>query len=146
METIREKVLRSLERARGRGAIDAVLRGLEEEELHALYAWASPAVRRRIVRFSAEDRYGKIPVSGSDLTAIGLTGPSVGKALERIRVAYLDGTLRTREEALSVAREIARRGGAGSGARKPKRRSSQRSRKVGAKTRKPPTPTAPAEE
>ena len=146
MVTMREKVLHSLERARGRGAIDAVLRGLPEEELHALYAWAPPAVRRRIARYSTEDRYSRIPVTGSDLTGIGLTGPSVGRALERIRVAYLDGTLRTREEALSVAREIARRGYAASGARKPKRKSPLRSQQDSGKIRKPAVPSGSNEE
>jgi hypothetical protein len=45
----------------------------------------------------------------------------VGRALLRIRTAYLDGTLRTREEALTLAQELSR----GRGARRPRRSKSQ---------------------
>ena len=38
---------------------------------------------------------------------MGLSGPEIGRALARIRVAFLDGGVRTREEALALAREIA---------------------------------------
>jgi hypothetical protein len=41
--------------------------------------------------------------------AAGLAGPAVGQALARIRAAYLDGALRSREEALALARELAAR-------------------------------------
>lgn len=107
----RERLLRVLARKRGRGAVDAALSGLPEEELHALYAWAGPAERRRIVRYAADDRGRRPPVSGSDLTEIGLAGPAVGRALERIRAGFLDGTVRTRDEALALAREVGRRRG-----------------------------------
>ena len=40
---------------------------------------------------------------------MGLTGPEIGRALARIRVAFLDGGVRTREEALALAREIGAR-------------------------------------
>jgi predicted translin family RNA/ssDNA-binding protein len=43
--------------------------------------------------------------------ALGLDGPAVGRALARIRAAHLDRAVRTREEALALAREIARRSG-----------------------------------
>ena len=56
-----------------------------------------------------------LPVTGDDLVAAGLAGPTVGRALERIRAAYLDGALRSREEALALAQEVARR------SRRPKR-------------------------
>jgi tRNA nucleotidyltransferase (CCA-adding enzyme) len=104
-----DRTLRSLGSARGRGAIDATLRELSEEELHALYAWADPAVRRRIARFAREDRHRRLPVSGGDLTTLGLEGPAIGKALDRIRSAVLDGVVSSREEALSLAREVGRR-------------------------------------
>jgi tRNA nucleotidyltransferase (CCA-adding enzyme) len=104
--------LRDLERARGRGAIDAVLRQLDEEHLHAIFATAAPALRRRIVRYAAEDRSRRAPVTGDDLMALGLEGPAVGRALSRIRAAYLDGAVKDRDEALALARELLRRRGA----------------------------------
>jgi tRNA nucleotidyltransferase (CCA-adding enzyme) len=108
----RDAWLRGLARARGRGAIDAVLTGVDEESLHALHAWAPPALRRRIGRWAGEDRGRRLPVTGSDLVEVGLSGPAVGRALLRIRTAYLDGALRTREEALALALELSRGRGA----------------------------------
>jgi len=104
----RDAWLKALMRARGRGAIDSVLAPLTEEELHALYAVAEPKARRRIVRFAREDRIRRVPISGSDLVEVGLDGPALGRALIRIRTAYLDGVLKNREEAIALAREIAR--------------------------------------
>jgi tRNA nucleotidyltransferase (CCA-adding enzyme) len=109
---LRDRVLRRLARSRGRGAIDELLRSLSEEELHALHAGAPPALRRRIARYADEDRQRRPPVNGSDLTALGLAGPQVGRALERIRAAWLDGAIHSREEALALAREVGRRRGA----------------------------------
>lgn len=94
--------------ARGRGAVDAVLAGVSEEVLYALHAWAPTPVRRRIVRWAAEDRARRPPVSGNDLEDIGLAGPAVGRALAAIRSAYLDGAVANREEGLALARELAR--------------------------------------
>jgi hypothetical protein len=48
-------------------------------------------------------------VSGDDLVAAGLAGPVVGRALERIRIAWLDGAISTPEEAITFAKEVARR-------------------------------------
>ncbi|HEY5658881.1 MAG TPA: hypothetical protein VIY27_13915, partial [Myxococcota bacterium] len=121
MVRTRPRTLRLLEVSRGRGAVDATLRGLAEEELYAYYAWAPPAVRRRIVRYAVEDRPRRPPVGGSDLTALGLSGPAVGRALARVRSAFLDGTVRSREEALALAREVGRDRGAGSATRPPAR-------------------------
>jgi tRNA nucleotidyltransferase (CCA-adding enzyme) len=116
----RDAWLRALERARGRGAVDAVLAGAHEDALHALHAEAPPTVRRRVARWAAEDRGRRIPVGGADLLEIGLGGPAVGRALRRIRAAHLDGAVRTREEALALARELSRRRGA-----RPARRKTQ---------------------
>ncbi|HVP30776.1 MAG TPA: hypothetical protein VMW35_16600 [Myxococcota bacterium] len=108
----RDAWLRGLGRARGRGAIDAVLAGVGDEEALALHAWASPTARRRVARHMLEDRPRRIPVTGDDLIALGLTGPAVGRALARIRIAFLDGAVKDREDALALARELAgRRGG-----------------------------------
>ena len=106
---LREEKLRALARARGRGAIDAALAALDEETLHALWAVAPPTARRRVARFAAEDRGRRAPVSGADLLAVGLAGPELGRALARIRAAFLDGALHTREEALALVRELGAR-------------------------------------
>ena len=110
-----ERAARALTRARGRGAIDTVLAGLSEEALYAIFASAPPAMRRRVARYASDDRHRRAPVTGDDLVAAGLAGPTIGRALERIRAAYLDGALRSREEALALAQEVARR------SRRPKR-------------------------
>jgi tRNA nucleotidyltransferase (CCA-adding enzyme) len=119
----RDRTLRALERARGRGAIDGLLRRLDEEDLHALHATVAPGLRRRIVRYAAEDRSRRAPVTGNDLMGIGLEGPAVGRALARIRAAYLDGAVNTRNEALALARELLQRGSP-----KPARRKAPRAR------------------
>jgi len=106
---VRDTRLRALGRARGRGAVDAELAGLDEDSLLALYAWAPPPERRRIARWAAEDRQRRLPVNGDDLLALGISGPAVGKALARVRMAWLDGSLSGREEALALAREVSRR-------------------------------------
>ncbi len=115
----RDQWLRGLDRARGRGAIDAVLGECDEEALHALHACAAPALRRRIARYAGEDRGRRTPVNGDDLLGVGLAGPAIGRALARIRAAHLDGAVKTREEALALARELVRRRG---GSERPKRR------------------------
>ena len=65
-----------------------------------------------MLRWAAEDRDRRIPVSGRDLLAAKLAGPVIGVALSRIRAAYLDGEVANREEALALAREIQRRSSA----------------------------------
>jgi len=104
-----ERTLRSLARARGRGAVDAALGDLPEETVQALYALADSSVRRRILRWGAEDRRRRAPVGGAELAELGLAGPEVGRALARIRSGFLDGEIANREEALALAEEIARR-------------------------------------
>ncbi len=106
---LREEKLHVLQRARGRGAIDAALGDLDEDGLHALWAVAPPPARRRVARFAGEDRGRRAPVSGSDLLPLGLSGPELGRALARIRAAFLDGGVRTREEAIALARELGAR-------------------------------------
>ena len=104
----RDAWLRALSRARGRGAVDAALAGADEDRLHALHAVAPAPARRRIARWAAEDRGRRPPVDGRDLVRLGLSGPAVGRALRRIRTAWLDGAVRTREEALALAGELLR--------------------------------------
>ena len=101
--------IRALARKRGRGTGDAALRGADEESLLALYAWAPAPARRRVARFASDDRDAVPPITGEDLLALGLKGPAVGRALARVRSAWLDRDVRTREEALALARELAGR-------------------------------------
>jgi tRNA nucleotidyltransferase (CCA-adding enzyme) len=98
---------RALARCRGRGAVDALLSLIDRESLLALWCGADPSERRRIARWALEDRDRRLPLSGSDLTALGLAGPAIGAALARLRAAYLDGALPDREAALATARELA---------------------------------------
>jgi tRNA nucleotidyltransferase (CCA-adding enzyme) len=108
----RNRLLAALAKARGRGAVDGLLGGIHEETLLALFASAQPLVRGRVLRWAAEDRGRRAPLSGEDLVAMGLEGPSVGKVLARIRVAHLDGAIANREEAAALAVEWIRRRGA----------------------------------
>ncbi len=105
---VRDRTLRALGHARGRGAIDAALRGLHEEELVGLHVAAPTALRRRIARYASLDRHRKLPLQSSDWLALGLEGPALGRAQEGLRAALLDGRIRTREEALVLAGELAR--------------------------------------
>lgn len=104
-----ETTLRQLAKARGRGAVDVLLAGAGEEELHALHAIAETPLRRRIERWAAEDRTRRVPISGAELVAMGLEGPTVGRVLARLRAATLDGEIANREEAMALAEELARR-------------------------------------
>ncbi|RIL05576.1 MAG: hypothetical protein DCC71_09915 [Proteobacteria bacterium] len=137
----RDRMLRQLARARGRGAVDAVLADASDEELLALLACAEPASRRRILRWANEDRRRRPPVTGNDLVAAGLSGPAVGAALSRIRLGWLDGTVRTRDEAIVLAREVAMRVArrSRSAARKPKQKRATRR----ASAALPETPASP---
>jgi len=79
------RLFRRLAKARGRGAVDAALSGIGEETLLALYASSEPLLRRRILRWAAEDRGRRAPLSGDDLLGLGLEGPALGTALARRR-------------------------------------------------------------
>jgi len=120
----RDAALAKLAKARGRGAVDSVLSELDEERLLALYAWADPPIRRRVVRWAAEDRARRSPVNGNDLLELGLADAELGRALGRIRTAFLDGAVANREEAIALARELARsrRRGARPAAATPRRK------------------------
>lgn len=133
-----ERSLRALARARGRGAVDALLSDQSEETIQALHALADAPVRRRILRWAAEDRRRRAPVTGTELTAVGLEGPEVGRVLARIRAGFLDGEIANREEAIALAEEIVKRA-ARRGKRTP--RSDSKSRGVAAGSPIADTPT-----
>jgi tRNA nucleotidyltransferase (CCA-adding enzyme) len=133
-----ERILRGLARARGRGAVDAALGELPEETVQALYALSDTAVRRRLLRWGAEDRRRRAPVAGTDLTDIGLVGPDVGRALARIRAGFLDGEIANREEALALAEEMAlRAAGRGSKKKKPRKKAAKKGSAKARKKEKP---------
>jgi tRNA nucleotidyltransferase (CCA-adding enzyme) len=106
--TLASRTRRALRHRPGRGAADAVLRGLAREELYALAAGSDAASRRRILRHAREDRALRLPIDGSDLAALGLGGPALGRTLAAIRRAFLDGALRDRAAALAFARRRVR--------------------------------------
>ena len=122
----RHQKLAALARARGRGAVDGLLMGVHEERLHAVYACATPAVRKQIFRWAAEDREEKIPLTGADLLDLGLEGPALGQVLARVRAGFLDNELVNREEALALAQELLRRS-ARSASRRGKNKTRRRS-------------------
>ena len=105
----RDRWLAALEDARGRGACDAVLAPLDATVRCALEASAGRSARRRIERWNAEDRDVRPPVGGSDLISLGLSGPAVGRALQRLRKAWLDREVTSRAELLALAAELAAR-------------------------------------
>jgi hypothetical protein len=106
----RDALLLSLGRGRGRGACDALLAPLSGEVRLSVFASAPPAIRRRIVRWAREDRDAALPIRGDELVALGLRGQAVGGALARLRAAWLDRTVRTPEDLLGLAQELAKRG------------------------------------
>jgi hypothetical protein len=118
----RDTSLATLARSRGRGAVDRVLGDLDEERLLALWASATPPVQRRIERWAEEDRRRRSPVGGNELLEIGVSGAAVGRMLERIRAAYLDGDIVNREEGVALAREMARRGRSAAASARSRRR------------------------
>jgi len=105
----RNRWLSDLEAARGRAACDVILAPLDPTVLAALDASGAAAARRRIARWIREDRDAVVPVRGSDLVELGLEGPAIGRGLVRLRAAWLDRDVETREQLLALARELAAR-------------------------------------
>lgn len=105
----RNRWLADIEVARGRAACDVILAPLDPTALAALDACGGGAARRRIRRWIQEDRDAVVPVRGSDLVGLGLEGPAVGRGLVRLRAAWLDRDVVTREQLLALAHELAAR-------------------------------------
>ena len=105
----RARAGRRLTHASRRSAVERQLSGVPNEWLLALHARMPAAGRRRIERYASEDRDRAMPLSGDDLVRLGLAGRSVWQALARLRAAQLDGELRSRDQALALARTLAAR-------------------------------------
>jgi len=68
------------------------------------YEWA----RARLARLAGEPPVPPRLVTGHDLLALGLApGPRIGQILRAVEDARLEGRVRTREEALALARDLA---------------------------------------
>lgn len=134
----RDRWQRGLARARGRGAIDALLTGVDEERLLALFAASAASERRRISRYAGDDRARRPPIDGGDLVALGFAGPAVGQVLARVRSAWLDGAVRTRDDALALAREAGRAGAGTRRRRRPTRGAKTRRRSSGCPPKRDP--------
>ena len=69
-------------------------------------------LKQLIETMSAEEIDPPSLISGRDLLAMGLPpGKVVGRILEAVRVAQLEGTVQTRAEALAMAQKLANGGG-----------------------------------
>jgi hypothetical protein len=84
--------------------VDRLLASLGDEWLLALHASLEAALARQVLRFAAEDRAARPPLSGGDLLQLGLEGAELGRVLAELRAAWLDGRVRGRREALEFAR------------------------------------------
>jgi len=68
-------------------------------------------LKQRLETMSAEEIDPPPLISGRDLLAMGLTpGKMVGKILDAVRVAQLEGAVQTRNEALKLAHKLANTG------------------------------------
>jgi hypothetical protein len=65
-------------------------------------------LRRRVQRWAQQDRARRAPIGGAELLELGFAGPALGRALARIRAAFLDHRVNGRDEALALARELLR--------------------------------------
>jgi tRNA nucleotidyltransferase (CCA-adding enzyme) len=69
-----------------------------------------PAIRLHLERYLDELRYVKTHLDGDALQSLGVApGPRLGKTLEALREAKLDGTVNTREEEASLVHRLLRR-------------------------------------
>jgi tRNA nucleotidyltransferase (CCA-adding enzyme) len=94
------------------------LRGRPGLELAWLWLNGDAAVRRRLTRFSARDAAVSPWLTGDEIVALGIPpGPAVGRILEELRDARLDGTLRDRAAATAHVRDRAAGDGAWPGSR-----------------------------
>ncbi len=73
----------------------------------ALAAAAEGLMRDRCLGYLRRWRYARTSLRGDDLIALGVSpGPALGDVLERLKVAKLDGEVRSRRDEERLAREI----------------------------------------
>ena len=78
-----------------------------EAVLAASISRESPVVRERLKDYLCRLRRVALALDGEDLLCLGVApGPEVGRILELVRTARLDGGVATREEQLRMVREI----------------------------------------
>jgi len=66
-----------------------------------------PAAREKVVDYLDRLRFVRASVDGDLLISLGFPqGPEVGRALERIREARLDGEVNSRAEEVALARSL----------------------------------------
>ncbi|MDW8390096.1 MAG: CCA tRNA nucleotidyltransferase [Oscillochloridaceae bacterium] len=79
--------------------LDRLLRPFSVAAITALH-YAEPAAAAMTARYLRELRTMRPPLNGNDLQRLGITpGPLLGRTLEALRAAALDGEISTREEA-----------------------------------------------
>lgn len=89
-----------------------MLAGLTPAAVWAFGLKAGGLVRQRCENFLRDWRKVRPALNGFDLQALGLNGPAVGRAQERLRRARLGGEVRTRDEEVGlVRRELTTFGG-----------------------------------
>jgi tRNA nucleotidyltransferase (CCA-adding enzyme) len=81
----------------------ALLRREEPEAVALAGALTGPGGEGRARRWLDELRHVRLEIRGDQLTAAGITGPPVGRALEAALAAALDGRATTADEQLAVA-------------------------------------------
>ena len=73
----------------------------------AILASTDPVVRTRLNEYLDSLRHVRPSLDGNDLIALGvLQGPMVGRGLEALRDARLDGTVNSREQETELARSF----------------------------------------
>ncbi len=95
------------------GRPSELVRILEGRDEKAVLDWADltrdEGVAEALRRYAEEWRFVRPEVSGVELLAMGVAqGPGVGKILEGLREARLDGRVKNKEEELALARHLAK--------------------------------------
>ena len=93
------------------GCPSDLVRALKSRELKAVMAWVelSPdaAVADALRRYAGELRFVRPELTGAELMAMGVVeGPEVGRILDSVRDAKLDGRVSNAEEERALAREL----------------------------------------
>ncbi|MFQ5696795.1 MAG: hypothetical protein ACE5IL_00735 [Myxococcota bacterium] len=86
-------LLRALARRPSDGRVDALLHGLGEPALLALFCAGDRNARSAVRRYACDLRLRASPVDGRRLRALGFRGVALGRALRRARARSLDGRL-----------------------------------------------------